>query len=69
VINGNEEEVEVLREKMEEERAKVKEKNTKKVKNNNDNEVVNDLSLEVSKLSGIEHDLVVEKASTKVDKN
>ncbi|CAJ2664548.1 unnamed protein product [Trifolium pratense] len=69
VINGNEEEVEVLREKMEEEKAKVREKKIKKVKNSNDNEAVNGLSLEGSKLSGTKHDLAVEKASAKVDKN
>jgi hypothetical protein len=69
VINGNEDEVEVLREKMEEEKAKVREKKTKKVKNSNDNEAVNGLSLEGSKLSGTKHDLAVEKASAKVDKN
>jgi hypothetical protein len=54
---------------MEEEKAKVREKKTKKVKNSNDNEAVNGLSLEGSKLSGTKHDLTVEKASAKVDKN
>lgn len=68
VINGNEEEVEVLRERMEEEKAKVREKKTKKVKNN-DSEAVDGLSLEASKLSGTKHGLNLEKASAKVDKN
>ncbi|XP_004507721.1 uncharacterized protein [Cicer arietinum] len=67
VINGNEEEVAVLREKMEEEKAKVREKKTKKVKNS---EAVNGLGLEVSKLSGTKHGIMgVEKASAKVDRN
>ena len=64
VINGNEEEVEILRERMEEEKAKVREKKTKKVKNNED---VN--GLEVPKLSGTKHGMAVEKASAKVDTN
>ncbi|XP_058754133.1 uncharacterized protein LOC131627312 [Vicia villosa] len=68
VINGNEEEVEVLRERMEEEKAKVREKKTKKVKNG-DSEGLNGLGLEVSKLSGSKHGMDAEKASAKVDRN
>ncbi|CAI8611406.1 unnamed protein product [Vicia faba] len=68
VINGNEEEVEVLRERMEEEKAKVREKKTKKVKNS-DSEGLNGLGLEGSKLSGTKHGMDVEKASAKVDRN
>ncbi|KAL4397763.1 hypothetical protein HN51_002294 [Arachis hypogaea] len=69
-INGSEEEVAVLREKMEEEKAKTtKEKKTKKVKNGGG---VNGDDLEGSRLSGTKHGIdvkAVEKASAKVEAN
>uniref|UniRef100_A0A2N9FQR7 Uncharacterized protein n=1 Tax=Fagus sylvatica TaxID=28930 RepID=A0A2N9FQR7_FAGSY len=71
VINGSEEEVAVLRERMEEEKAKTREKKTKKVKNGevgvNGEEGV---GLEVPRLSGKKHGIdvkAVEKVSVKVD--
>ncbi|KAL1335217.1 hypothetical protein HN51_064149 [Arachis hypogaea] len=69
-INGSEEEVAVLREKMEEEKAKTtKEKKSKKVKNGGG---VNGDDLEGSRLSGTKHGIdvkAVEKASAKVEAN
>ncbi|CAN1165223.1 Replication termination factor 2 [Linum perenne] len=80
VINGSEEEVEVLRARMEEERAKVREKKQKKVKNgdvvvgngvNNGEEGV-DVIEESTKLSGKKHGIVdgkdVQKANAKGEK-
>ncbi|XP_061375786.1 uncharacterized protein LOC133317902 [Gastrolobium bilobum] len=71
VINGSEEEVAVLRGKMEEEKVKMREKKTKKVKNEG-GVGVNGVSLEVSKLSGTKHGMdvkAVEKVSAKVEGN
>ncbi|KAI4344265.1 hypothetical protein L6164_011512 [Bauhinia variegata] len=73
VINGSEEDVAVLRERMEEEKAKTREKKTKKVKNGE--VAVNgeeSLSSEASRLSGTKHGRnvkAVEKASAKVEGN
>ncbi|KAI4335569.1 hypothetical protein L6164_014205 [Bauhinia variegata] len=73
VINGSEEEVAVLRERMEEEKATTREKKTKKVKNGE--VVVNggaSLGSEASRLSGTKHGIdvkAVEKASAKVEGN
>ncbi|CAK7338233.1 unnamed protein product [Dovyalis caffra] len=61
VINGSEEEVAVLRERMEEERSKVKEKKTKKVKNGEvgaNGEEFAGQGVEVSQLSGKKHGIV-----------
>lgn len=66
VINGNETEVAVLREKMEEEKGKVREKKSKKVKNS---EALNGVSLEATRLSGNKHGMALEKAFAKVDGN
>ncbi|KAF7806516.1 protein RTF2-like protein [Senna tora] len=73
VINGNEEEVAILRERMEEEKAKTKDKKARKIKNGaavNGKEEI--LSLESSRLSGTKHGIdakVVDKASAKVEGN
>lgn len=73
VINGNEEEVAVLREKMDEEKAKLREKRVKKVKNGDVG-----MNMEVSVgsepigVSGTKHGLdvkAVEKVSRKVEGN
>ena len=73
VINGSEEEVAVLRERMEEEKSKTREKKTKKVKNGemgvNGEEGI---GLEVPRLSGKKHGIdvkAVEKVSGKVEGN
>ncbi|KAK7265111.1 hypothetical protein RJT34_32727 [Clitoria ternatea] len=66
VINGSEEEVMVLRERMEEEKGKTKEKKSKRVKNDDG------VSLEVARLSGAKHGVdgkAVEKVSAKVEGN
>ncbi|XP_077214714.1 RTF2 RING-finger protein [Tasmannia lanceolata] len=55
VINGNEEEVAVLRERMEEERAKLREKREKKVKNGNGGIGEEGVCLGSSQLSGTKH--------------
>ncbi|KAJ7955612.1 Protein RTF2-like [Quillaja saponaria] len=73
VINGSEEEVAVLRERMEQEKAKLRDKKVKKVKNG-DVMVNGDegLILEASGLSGTKHGIdfkVAEKVSAKVDRN
>ncbi|KAJ7955616.1 protein RTF2-like [Quillaja saponaria] len=73
VINGSEEEVAVLRERMEQEKAKLRDKKVKKMKNG-DVMVNGDegLILEASGLSGIKHGIdfkVAEKVSAKVDGN
>ncbi|KAK7329955.1 hypothetical protein VNO77_24138 [Canavalia gladiata] len=66
-LNGNEEEVAVLRERMEEEKAKTREnKKSKKVKSENG------VSLEGTRLSGAKHGIdvkAVEKVSAKVEGN
>lgn len=71
VINGNEEEVMALRERMEGEKAKLREKKSKKVKNG---EVGVDgeegVYLDSSRLSGTKHGIdvnVMEKASSRVE--
>ncbi|TKY54715.1 RTF protein [Spatholobus suberectus] len=67
VINGSEEEVAVLRERMEEERAKIRERKSKKVKNNDDG-----VGLEGTRLSGTKHGVdvkAVERVSAKVEGN
>lgn len=73
VINGSEEEVAVLRERMEEEKAKTKDKKTKKIKNGAaQNGKEESVSLESSSLSGMKHGLdanVVDKVSAKVEGN
>lgn len=69
VLNGSDEEVAVLRERMEEEKAKIREKKSKKVKNNGNDDGV---SLEGTRLSGTKHGVDVkgvEKASAKVERN
>ncbi|XP_043702681.1 replication termination factor 2 [Telopea speciosissima] len=71
VINGSPEEVAALREKMEEERVKVREKKEKKMKNG---EVTGSdgVCLESSRLSGTKHgvdDQAVEKAWAKIEGN
>ncbi|XP_028793927.1 replication termination factor 2 [Neltuma alba] len=72
-INGNEEEVAVLRERMEEEKAKLNEKKAKKSKNGSRiNGEKDSLSLEQPRLSGSKHGMdvkVVDKASAKVKGN
>lgn len=68
VINGSEEEVAVLRERLEGEKAKLRDKKAKKVKNG---EVVAD-GQEITQLIGAKRSIdvkVVEKASVKVDEN
>lgn len=68
VINGSEEEVAVLRERLDEERAKLRDKKAKKVKNG---EVVAG-GEEITQLSGAKRSIdvkVVEKASVKFDEN
>ncbi|KAK3437953.1 hypothetical protein EUGRSUZ_C02595 [Eucalyptus grandis] len=68
VINGSEEEVAVLRERLEEERAKLRDKKAKKVKNG---EVVAG-GEEITQLTGAKRGIEVkpvEKASVKVDEN
>ncbi|KAF7152736.1 hypothetical protein RHSIM_Rhsim01G0035700 [Rhododendron simsii] len=71
-INGSEEEVEKLRERMEEEKAKVRDKKAKKVKNGevgvNGEEGVC-LDLDSSQLSGKKHGLIESKGLTKVEGN
>ncbi|KAI8570392.1 hypothetical protein RHMOL_Rhmol01G0030500 [Rhododendron molle] len=71
-INGSEEEVEKLRERMEEERAKVRDKKAKKVKNGevgvNGEEGVC-LDLDSSRLSGKKHGLIESKGLAKVEGN
>jgi len=69
VINGSEEEVSVLRKKMEEEKGKLKEKKTKKGKNGN-----GDLGdcIELPKLSGTKHGIdikAIESVPLKVEGN
>lgn len=66
VINGSDEEVAVLRERMEEERAKVREKKNRKVKNDDG------VGLEGTRLSGTKHGVdvkAVERVSAKVEGN
>ncbi|XP_059637783.1 uncharacterized protein LOC132279761 [Cornus florida] len=67
VINGSEEEVKALRERMEEDKAKLREKKVKKVKNGNADEGV---CMESSRLSGTKHEIddikVAEKVSAKL---
>ncbi|KAF9662768.1 hypothetical protein SADUNF_Sadunf18G0088500 [Salix dunnii] len=61
VINGSEEEVAVLRERMEEERSKMKEKKMKKLKNGvagANGEELSGQGVEVSQLSGKKHGIV-----------
>ncbi|KAG4942670.1 hypothetical protein AAZX31_17G073100 [Glycine max] len=68
VLNGSDEEVVILRERMEEEKPKIREKKSKKVKHNNGDGV----SLEGTRLSGTKHGVDVkgvEKASAKVERN
>lgn len=67
VLNGTDEEVAVLRERMEEERAKIREKKNRKVKNSDDG-----VSLEGARLSGTKHGVdgkAVERVSAKVEGN
>ncbi|KAL3533109.1 hypothetical protein ACH5RR_006630 [Cinchona calisaya] len=73
VINGSEEEVATLRERMEDEKVKIKDKKGKKVKNGglavNGDE---DGTVELPRLSGMKHRMdskVVDKASGKVERN
>lgn len=69
VINGSEEEVEKLRERMEEEKAKVRDKKAKKVKNGEvggDGEEGFCLDLDSSRLSGKKHGLIESKVVDKV---
>ncbi|KDP38661.1 hypothetical protein JCGZ_04014 [Jatropha curcas] len=69
VINGNEEEVAVLRERMEEGRLKVKDKKTKKVKNGEEVLGVNgeeNVGLDLPRLSGKKHGIVDAKDVEKV---
>lgn len=64
VINGSDEEVAVLRERMEEEKAKIREKKSKKVKNDDGG-----VGLEGTRLSGTKHGVdvkAVERVSAKV---
>lgn len=61
VINGSEEEVEELRERAEEERAKTREKKVKRVKNGEVSE-----GLEVSRLSGAKHGIDGKACAKKV---
>lgn len=72
LINGNEEEVSVLRERMEEEKLKVKEKKVKKVKNGEDC-VDEDVAVDSLRVSGAKRGAVEnksgEKALAKVDVN
>ncbi|KAL2338502.1 hypothetical protein Fmac_012948 [Flemingia macrophylla] len=66
VINGSDEEVAVLRERMEEERAKTREKKNRKVKNDDG------VGLEGMRLSGTKHGVdvkAVERVSAKVEGN
>lgn len=73
VINGTDEEVTALRVRMEEERAKVKEKKGKKVKNGDANVAGGELGdVGVQRLSGTKHGLdnkAGDKAMAKVDGN
>jgi len=69
VINGSDEEVAVLRERMEEERSKMKEKKMKKVKNGEvgaNGEEFSGQGAEVSQLSGKKHGIVDVKGVDKV---
>lgn len=73
VINGSEEEVAVLRERMEEEKSKSKEKRLKKVKNGEVG-MNGDVSVDLasSRLSGKKHGIEVkasEKVSAKLERN
>ncbi|KAH9654501.1 Replication termination factor 2 [Citrus sinensis] len=72
LINGNEEEISVLRERMEEEKLKVKEKKVKKVKNGEDC-VDEDVAVHSLRVSGAKRGAVEnksgEKALAKVDVN
>ncbi|KAK7388354.1 hypothetical protein VNO78_23169 [Psophocarpus tetragonolobus] len=66
VLNGSEEEVAVLRERMEEEKAKIREKKSKKVKNDDG------MGLEGTRLSGTKHGVdvkAVERVSAKVEEH
>lgn len=69
-INGSEEEVAALREKMEEERAKVRDKKGKKLMKNGVAGVIGEagvpLELDLHSLSGKKHGIEIEKASTKI---
>lgn len=71
VINGSEEEVAALREKMEEEKAKLREKKAKRLRNVEVGANGNDgISLDESQLSGRKHDIddkAVEKVTGKVE--
>lgn len=72
VINGSEEEVIALREKMQIEKSKIKEKRVKKVKNGNlDVNEDSGISLDGAKLSGSKHGihLKAEKLSGKIETN
>lgn len=74
VINGSDEEVAILRDRMEEEKAKTKEKKAKKIKDGVAavNGVEESVSLEPSRLSGTKHGMdvkAVDKASAKVEGN
>lgn len=79
VINGNEEEVASLRERMEEEKAKIRDKKSKRVKNgevgvNGDAGVDVDVASDLSRLSGTKHGIdrkagVEKMISTKVNGN
>jgi hypothetical protein len=69
VINGSDEEVAVLRERMEEERSKMKEKKMKKVKNGEvgaNGEEFSGQGAEVSQVSGKKHGIVDVKGVDKV---
>ncbi|KAK4257537.1 hypothetical protein QN277_007111 [Acacia crassicarpa] len=70
-INGNEEEVAMLRAKMEEEKAKLNEKKAKKSKNGSRINGENDgVSLDRSRLAGTKHGMdVKDKATAKVEGN
>ncbi|XP_057955090.1 uncharacterized protein LOC131149054 [Malania oleifera] len=73
VINGSEEEVAALRERMEEEKAKLREKKVKKVKNGDARVCGEDgVSLDSARLSGTKHGIDskgVEKVTGKVEGN
>ncbi|XP_015892443.1 uncharacterized protein LOC107426707 [Ziziphus jujuba] len=75
VINGSDEEVKVLRDMMEAEKAKLREKKSKKVRNGGEVEVVNGdkgVAVDSSRLSGKKHGIdnkAGEKAVAKVEGN